>query len=170
LPWTPVRPTSHILFCVHIIKLMLCESLTKCRWWQHCYSACRMNSVGGIRILEGPHVFFLNRALLYRLNPALLVQQLECGPMPNVMAALPNIGGPCVQRRKVWLTPTTRVPCSNAAKTQNPLKFAGVPQTYQQISAVSRPKFTILWGHVEEVSMFNKFVFRLSIHALAAKI
>ena len=44
----------------------------------------------------------------------------------------------------VWLTPTTRVPCSNAAKTQNPLKFAGVPQTCQQISAVSRPKFTVL--------------------------
>jgi len=31
----------------------------------------------------------------------------------------------------VWLTPTTRVPCSNASKTQNPLKFAGVPQTRQ---------------------------------------
>jgi len=36
---------------------------------------------------------------------------------------------PSVQRRKVWLTPTTRVPCSNAAKTRNLLKFAGVPQT-----------------------------------------
>ena len=44
----------------------------------------------------------------------------------------------------VWLTPTTSVPCSNASKTRNPLKFAGVPQTRQQISAVSRPKFTIL--------------------------
>ena len=41
----------------------------------------------------------------------------KCGPMPNVMIALPNIGVPSVQRRKVWLTPTTRVPCSNAAKT-----------------------------------------------------
>jgi len=29
---------------------------------------------------------------------------------------------------------------------QNPLKFAGVPQTRQQISDVSRPKFTVLWG------------------------
>ena len=29
----------------------------------------------------------------------------------------------------VWLTPTTRVPYSNSAKTRNPLKFAGVPQT-----------------------------------------
>jgi len=64
---------------------------------------------------------------------------------------------PSVQRRKVWLTHTTRVPCSNAAKTRNSLKFAGVPQTRQQISAVSRPKFTILSGHVEEVLLFNKF-------------
>jgi len=57
----------------------------------------------------------------------------------------------------VWLTPTARVPCSNAAKTRNPLKFAAVPQTSQQISAFSRPKFTILSGHVEEVLLFNKF-------------
>ena len=73
--------------------------------------------------------------------------------MPNVMAAQPNIGGAVcdssviqfiVPRHKVWLTPTTRVPCSDAAKTRNPLKFAGVPQTRQQISAASRPKFTIL--------------------------
>ena len=42
----------------------------------------------------------------------------------------------------VWLTPTTRVPCSNAAKTRNPLKFAGVPQTPKRISAVSGPKWT----------------------------
>jgi len=37
----------------------------------------------------------------------------------------------------VWL-------CSNAAKTRNPLKFAGVPQTNETISAASGPKFTIL--------------------------
>jgi len=44
--------------------------------------------------------------------------------MPNVMDALPNIGGTVyksslipflVPRRKVWLTPTAGVPCSNAA-------------------------------------------------------
>jgi len=55
--------------------------------------------------------------------------------MPNVMAALPNTGGAPVQRRKVSLTPTTRVPCSNAAKTRNPLKLAGVPQTNETICA-----------------------------------
>ena len=44
--------------------------------------------------------------------------------MPNVMAALPNIGGALgessvipflVPRRKLWPTSTARVPCSNAA-------------------------------------------------------
>jgi len=44
----------------------------------------------------------------------------------------------------VSLTPTTRVPGSNAAKTRNPLKLAGVPQTNEMISAASGPKFTIL--------------------------
>jgi len=64
---------------------------------------------------------------------------------------------PLLNARKVWLTCTTRVPCSNAAKTRNLLIVAGVPQTRQQISAVSRPKFTTLSGHVEEVLLFNNF-------------
>ena len=54
------------------------------------------------------------------------------------------------QHRKVWLTPTTTVPCSNAAKTRNPLKFAGVPQTCQQILAASE-------GHVDEILLLNIF-------------
>ena len=57
----------------------------------------------------------------------------------------------------VWLTPTTRVLCTNAAKTQNPLKLPGVPQTNERISAASGPKFTILWGHVGEILLLNKF-------------
>jgi len=50
----------------------------------------------------------------------------------------------CVERRKVWLTPTTRVPCRNATKKRNPLKLAGVPQTNETISDASGPKCTIL--------------------------
>ena len=64
--------------------------------------------------------------------------------MTNVMAALPNIGGALCSMPQSLADPTTRVPCSNAAKTQKPLKLAGVPQTHQQISAISRPKFTII--------------------------
>jgi len=63
---------------------------------------------------------------------------------------------PSVQRRKVWLTPTTTVPCSNAAKTRNSLKLVGVSQTPEPISATSGPKFAILWGHMEEILLFNK--------------
>jgi len=67
----------------------------------------------------------------------------------------------------VWLTPTTRVPCtcSNAAKRRNPLKFAGLRQTCQRISAASRRKFTILWGHVSRnsVRLFVRLSVRLSV-------
>jgi len=42
-------------------------------------------------------------------------------------------------------------------KAQNPLKFPGLPETGKLISAVSGPKFAILWGHVEEILLFNKF-------------
>ena len=64
---------------------------------------------------------------------------------------------PSVQRRKLWLTPNARAPCSNAAKTRNPLKFAGVPQTRQQVSAVSGPKFTILYGHMGRYCCLTSF-------------
>ena len=78
-------------------------------------------------------------------------QKLECGPMPNVMAALPNIGGALCEssvipflapRRKLRLTPTARVPCSNAdnigeRKTQsefcswqNSVTWQEPPKTY----------------------------------------
>jgi len=62
---------------------------------------------------------------------------------------------PSVQRRKVRLTPTAGVPCSNAAKMRNGLKFVGVPQTPEQISAASG--LTILWRHLEDILLLNKF-------------
>ena len=81
-------------------------------------------------------------------------KKLECGPMPNKLAALPNIGGAlCSTRHSL----ADAVPCSNAAKTRNLLKFAEVLQTRQQIPAVSGSKFTILRGHVEEVLLFKIF-------------
>ena len=49
------------------------------------------------------------------------------------------------------------MPCSNATKTRKPLKFAGVPQTPEPISAINGPKFAILWRHVEKTLLFNKF-------------
>jgi len=79
--------------------------------------------------------------------------------MPNVMVTLPNIGG------ALCSTPQNLadahyymyMPCSNAAKTRKPLKVVGVPQTPETISAASGPKFTILWAHVEQILLLNKF-------------
>ena len=45
----------------------------------------------------------------------------------------------------------------------------GLPQTPERISAANGLKFAILWKHVEEILLFNKF-FRFSIHAVVANI
>ena len=58
---------------------------------------------------------------------------------------------------KVWLASVERRRCSNEAKTRNPLKFVGVPETRQLISAIIGPKFAILWQHLEEILLFNSF-------------
>ena len=58
---------------------------------------------------------------------------------------------------KVWLTSAEQRHCSNEGKTRNPLTVDGVPKTPESISAVSGPTFAILWGHVEEILLFNKF-------------
>ena len=77
--------------------------------------------------------------------------------MPNVMSALPNISGALCSTPQSLADAHYYMPCSNAAKTRNPLKFAGVPQTTGSISAASGPKVTILWGHLEETLLLNKF-------------
>ena len=59
--------------------------------------------------------------------------------MPKVMVALPNTGGALCSTLQSLAHAHYKMPCSNAAKMRNPLKFAGVPQTRQRISAVSRP-------------------------------
>jgi len=84
--------------------------------------------------------------------------------MPNVMVALLNIDG------ALCSTPQSLADAHYlTAKTQYPLKYDGVPETCQSISAVSGPMFTILWGHLEDILLLNKLFFRLSIRALVAK-
>jgi len=66
--------------------------------------------------------------------------------MPNVMVALPNIDSALYSTPQSLTDAHYYMPCSNAAKTRNPLKLPGVPQTNETISAARGPKFTILWG------------------------
>jgi len=45
--------------------------------------------------------------------------------MPNVMVALLNIGGALCSMPQSLADANYYIPCSNDAKTRNPLKFAG---------------------------------------------
>ena len=77
--------------------------------------------------------------------------------MPNVMVTLPNVGGALYSTLQSLADVHYYMPCSNAAKTRKHLKFGRVPQTNEMISAASGPKFTILWGHLEDIWLLNKF-------------
>jgi len=77
--------------------------------------------------------------------------------MPNVMVALPNIGGALYSTPQSLADAHYYMPCSNDAKTRNQLKFGGVPQTNETISAASGPKFTILWRHLEDILLLTNF-------------
>jgi len=77
--------------------------------------------------------------------------------MPNVMVALPNIGSALCSTPQSLADAHYYMPRSNAAKMRKPLKVAGMPQTPEKISAGSGPTFTILWAHVEEILLLNKF-------------
>ena len=79
----------------------------------------------------------------------------------------PSIGGALCSTPQSLANAHYYMLCSNAAKTRKPLKVAGVAQLPKRSSG---PKFTILWAHVEEILLLNKFFFRLSMHALVAKI
>jgi len=90
--------------------------------------------------------------------------------MPNVMVALPNIGSAlCSAPQSLADAHYTRVPYNTAVKARNPVKFAGVPQTRQRISAVSiggsLPYYEDMWRKCCCLTFF-----RLSIHALVPKI
>jgi len=58
----------------------------------------------------------------------------------------------------VWLTPTTRMPYSNAAKTRlgsaKPVEIRWGAANYRTASG---PKCAILWERVEEILLLNKF-------------
>jgi len=120
---------------------------------------------------------FGNNASVLRDFATLLFIVTACNPQKSIFKL--NVGR-CptwwpASRIGLYVAPS--VECclpnreNNETKTRNPLKFAGVPQTRQPISAVSGPKFTVLWADVEDILLFNKqLFFRLSIHAVIPKI
>jgi len=97
--------------------------------------------------------------------PNVMVVEHRWRPLLNAAVWLMEVrqGKGCTSPRDrqtsctVWLTSIERRRCSNEANMQNTLKFAGVPQTPDPISAANGLTFTILCGHVEEILLFNKF-------------
>jgi len=57
----------------------------------------------------------------------------------------------------VWLTPTTWLPCSNAAKTRKPLKLARVPQTGKWSQPLLGRSSPYCGGHLEDILLLDKF-------------
>ena len=67
----------------------------------------------------------------------------------RMWASAQRDGRPAEYRWRPSMTPTSRVPCINAAKTRNPLKFAGVPKLTtrsQPLVGRSSPYCQDMWG------------------------
>jgi len=65
--------------------------------------------------------------------------------MPDVMVALPNIGGALCSMPQSLADAHYWTTCSKTAKTRKPLKLAGVSQTIGLISAASGPYCGDTW-------------------------
>jgi len=69
--------------------------------------------------------------------------------MPNLMVAMPNIGGTLYSTPQSLADAHYYMPCSNDAKTQNLLNFVGVPQTIPDLSQPlvrrSSPYYEDMW-------------------------
>jgi len=92
--------------------------------------------------------------------------------MPNVMAALTNIGGVNCSTPQSLADITTRVPCSNATKTRNTLKCAGVTKLANRSQPLVGRSSQYCADMLGRYSYLTQVFFRLSIglHALVAKI
>jgi len=74
--------------------------------------------------------------------------------MPNVIAARPNIGGALCSTPQSLADagrPILECRAVTLPRRETPLKFAGVPQARQQISAASGPSspyYEDMWGDI----------------------
>jgi len=77
--------------------------------------------------------------------------------MPNVMVALPNIGGALCSTLQSLADAHYLTAVQSHCQDAKAVEIGWGAQTTGPISAASRPKFTILWGHVGEILLLNKF-------------
>ena len=96
-------------------------------------------------------------------------QQLECGPMPNMMVAQPNIGGAlCSTPQSLAVTPTTICRAVTLPRRETSWKLQGYPKLVNQSQPLvgrSSPYYEKMWRTYWCLTFF----FRLSIRALVHK-
>ena len=96
-------------------------------------------------------------------------KQLECGPMPNVMAALPNIGGALCSTPQSGWHPLLECCAVMLPRRETRWNLQGCPKLAngsQPLVGQSSPYYEDMWRRYRCLTSF----FRLSIHSLAAKI
>jgi len=100
-------------------------------------------------------------ASLFQLN------KLECGPMPNEMAVLPNIGGALFNAAKFrWRKQECHAVMLQRRETRwNELGCPKLTKRSQPLVGRSSP----YCQNVGEILLYNKFFFQLSIRAVVAK-
>jgi len=77
--------------------------------------------------------------------------------MPNVMAALPNIGGTLCSTPQSLADAQYLTAVQKRCQDAKPVEIYWGAPNYPIDLIASGPKFTILSGHVKEVSLLNKF-------------
>jgi len=77
--------------------------------------------------------------------------------MPNVMAALPNIGGALCSMPQFGWRRLLECRAVTLPRRETCWNLLGCPKLPNWSQLLRGPKVTIFWGHVEEVLLFNKF-------------
>ena len=92
--------------------------------------------------------------------------KLECGPMPNVMAALLNIGGALSPTPQFGWRPLLDCHAVMLPRRETRWNLQGCSKLRNR----SQPLVEQSSPYYEDMWRLNKFFFQLSIHALVAKI
>jgi len=95
--------------------------------------------------------------------------KLKCGPMPNVMVALPNIGGALCSTPQFGWRPLLECRAVTLSRRKSCWNLRGCPKLangFQPLVSRSSPYYEDMWRRYRRLTHF----FRLSIHASAAKI
>ena len=133
----------------------------RCNRWQHkklCHLPLFVNKHDTVK-----------QHWVLRHKCSLLITKLECGPMSNVMATLPNTGGALCSTPQSLADAHPLLECHAVTLPRRETRWnlqgcPKLPNWFQPLVGRSSPYY----GRVEEVLMFNNF-FGLSIHALVAK-